>query len=380
MVRSRSASRSASQFERKKREARSSGVASVGAMNDDLCWRAVVARDERADGTFVFAVRTTGVYCRPSCGARRPRRENVRFFADGQAARAGGFRACKRCRPDGPAPARRRTDLVARTCRRIDAAIVAGDAFPRLADLAAKEGMSPFHLQRTFRASTGLSPRAYGAAVRARRARAALGRESTVTRALFAAGYGSSTRFYANARLGMAPRRHRTGVGERIVFATAPCTLGVVLVASTGRGVCAIHLGGSADAVARELRDRFPRADVAPADAGLADVVREVVAVVDGERTDLALPLDVRGTSFQQRVWRAIGAIPRGATATYGEIAASLRPRSGPRAVARACAANPLAVAVPCHRIVGADGEAKGYRWGRARKAALLARERARKH
>ncbi len=375
MPRSRSAARQATQFERKKREAPSNGVASVAAMNDDLCWSAVVARDERADGTFVFAVRTTGIYCRPSCGARRPRRENVRFFAEVGGARAAGFRACKRCRPDGPAPSRRRSALVARVCKRIDDAIANGDTLPRLAELAAAARMSPFHLQRTFRASTGLSPRAYGAAVRAERARAALGRERTVTRALHTAGYGSTSGFYATAQLGMPPRRHRTGRGERIAFATERCRLGVVLVASTDRGLCAIHLGDDDDGVERELRDRFPRADVRPADEAFAAVVRTVVEFVDGERTDLDLPLDVRGTSFQQRVWRAITAIPRGATATYGEIAAALRPRSGPRAVARACGDNPLAVAVPCHRVVGADGGAKGYRWGVERKTALLARE-----
>lgn len=350
-------------------------------MDDDARWRAVETRDAGASGSFVFAVRTTGVYCVPSCGARRPRRANVQFFADGAAARAAGFRPCKRCSPGDATRSDRRTDLVTSVCRRIDEAIVAGQPPPGLRALAALADLSPFHLQRVFRTSTGLSPHAYAAAVRASRVRRALGEESTVTRALHSAGYGSSARFYADAGdvLGMAPRRHRTGAGERIGFATARCSLGIVLVAATARGLCAIHLGDDATSVERELRERFPGADVrASAPAFRRDVDR-VVAFVDGERTDLGLPLDIRGTAFQQRVWRAIAAIPRGATASYTELADRLQPPSGARAVARACAANPLAVLVPCHRVVRTDGGLAGYRWGASRKAALLSRERGEK-
>ena len=336
-------------------------------------WRAVVARDADADGTFVFAVRTTGVHCRPSCGARRPRRENVEFFATTAAAAAAGFRACKRCRPDRAAATGERKRVIERVCRHIESA----ERPPALRELARIAGFSPFHLQRMFRATIGLSPRAYAAAVRARRSRRALGAEATVTAAVFAAGYQSPSRFHADAPrdLGMAPRSYRAGgAGERIHFATASCGLGKVLAAATTRGVCAILLGDDAKELESDLRARFERAEIVRGDAAFGATLAQVVALVDGG-TSLDLPLDIRGTAFQRRVWLELRRIPSGTTVSYAGVARSIGAPRASRAVARACAQNPLAVAVPCHRVVRADGGVSGYRWGEGRKRALLAAE-----
>jgi len=339
-------------------------------------WAAVCARDVRADGTFVFAVRTTGVYCRPSCGARRPLAANVRFFADVAAARAAGFRACRRCAPDAPhADHARRTQLVAQLCRWIDAA----ERPPTLAALAARAGYSAFHLQRMFTAVLGVSPRAYAEARRTERLRAALAAGATVTQAQQRAGYGSASRLHlaAERALGMAPRRARAeGAGERIEFAAVPCSLGRALVAATARGLCAVLLGDDAEALRADLQRRFARATLEPGDAGFRARLAAVVAVVDGAPPPAELPLDLRGTAFQLRVWRELQRIPRGSTVDYAGLAQRLGLPRGARAVARACGDNPVAVVVPCHRVVRADGALAGYRWGLARKQALLARER----
>jgi len=339
----------------------------------DARWQAVVARDATADGTFCFAVRTTGVYCRPSCGARRPRAENVVFFSDAAAAARAGFRACKRCKPDAAAPGA--AGLVVSLCRQLENA----ESTPRLRDLAASAGMSPFHLQRLFKQRTGITPRAYAEAHRAARMRGRLARGESVTRALYAAGYGSSGRFYAVAQqsLGMAPAKYRAGgAGETIQFATGKCSLGAILVAATPRGVAAILLGDDARELAADLRRRFPRAVVVDGDAAFERTVAEVVAFVEARRPALDLPLDIRGTAFQRRVWQELRSIPAGDTRSYAEIARDLGVVHGARAVAQACAANALAVAIPCHRAVRSDGDLAGYRWGRARKQQLLARER----
>lgn len=355
------------------RRARTEAAAAVAS--DAVRWRAVVARDGAADGTFVFAVRTTGVYCRPACPARRPLRANVAFFADGVAARAAGFRACKRCAPDAArSPDAERRALVVQVCRWLDEA----ERTPTLAALAQRTGYSPFHLQRTFRALVGTTPRAYAAARRAERLRAQLAGGAPVTAAMHRAGYGSTSRLHADAErvLGMQPNRaRRGGVGEGIDYHTAACSLGRVLVAATERGLCAVLLGDNDGSLVDELAQRFPQAERRRGDATFAARVRAVVAFVDGEAGDPQLPLDVRGTAFQQRVWQALTRIPRGRTIDYAGLAAELGLPRAARAVAAACAANPLAVLVPCHRVVRGDGALAGYRWGLARKQALLARE-----
>lgn len=341
----------------------------------DARWRAVLARDGEADGAFVFAVRTTGVYCRPSCGARRPRPENVCFFADGSAARAAGFRACRRCAPDAArGDAAQRTRLVAELCRRLAAA----EAPLPLAELARTAGYSPFWLQRVFTAAVGCSPRAFQAAHRAERLRRELAAGATVTAAMHRAGYGSTSRLHAvgERALGMRPARARDGgAGERIEHAVVDCSLGRALCAATSRGLCAILLGDDDAALREDLRRRFPNAQLAAGSRRFVRHLRRVVACLDGERTDPGLPLDLRGTAFQQRVWAALRGIAPGRTADYAAVAARLGAPGSARAVARACGDNPLAVVVPCHRVVRRDGALAGYRWGLARKQALLARE-----
>ncbi|MCJ2083398.1 bifunctional DNA-binding transcriptional regulator/O6-methylguanine-DNA methyltransferase Ada [Methylobacterium sp. J-090] len=344
------------------------------ASDPDACWAAVAARDPAADGRFVYAVRTTGVYCRPGCGARTPRRANVSFYLTPTAARAAGFRPCLRCRPDDPPQAQRHAEAVARACRLIGEA----EEPPALAALARAAALSPFHFHRVFRSVTGVTPKAYAEAVRAERLAAALPTAGTVTEAAYAAGYGTAGRFYAAAgpRLGMSPGAVRKGgAGVAIRFSVAACTLGFVLVAATERGLCAILLGDDPEGPVRELHARFPRAAITRDEAGFAAHVAEVVAFVAAPRRGLALPLDIGGTAFQQRVWEALRTIPAGRTATYTDIAKCIGQPAAVRAVALACAANAHAVAIPCHRVVRADGALSGYRWGAARKAALLARE-----
>lgn len=348
---------------------------SLDFLDVEARWAAVVARDPAADGRFVYAVRTTGVYCRPGCGARTPRRENVSFHTTPAAAREAGFRPCLRCRPDDPPGRARHAGAVARACRLIEAA----EEPPALAALARVAGLSPFHFHRVFRGLTGVTPKAYAEAVRAQRLAAALPGAASVTQAAHAAGYGTAGRFYAVAekRLGMAPAAaRRGGDGIAIRFSVAGCSLGFVLVAATERGLCAILLGDDPEALAHDLRARFPRADIAGAQIGFAARVAEVVAFVEAPGLGLELPLDIGGTAFQQRVWAALRAIPPGRTATYAEIAKGIGQPAAVRAVARACAANAHAVAIPCHRVVRGDGSPSGYRWGVARKADLLMREK----
>lgn len=352
----------------------SAPASAAAAADDEGRWRAVLAKDRRRDGEFVFAVRTTGIFCRPSCGARTPKRENVSFFAAPADARAAGYRACLRCRPEALDPDPQRA-AVERACRRIEAA----PAPLSLGELADVAGMSRYHFARVFRKVTGVTPMAFQQARRRARVEAALGTAPTVTAALYEAGFNSASRFYAGAgaALGMTPTAwRRGGEGETIRCAAVPCALGVVLVAATARGVCAIELGDAADDLAARLRARLPRARFVPADSEFGDWVMRVVDYVREPRGALDLPLDIRGTAFQQRVWDALRAIPAGATATYAEVAARIGAPEAARAVAQACAANAVAVAVPCHRVVRADGGPGGYRWGVARKRELLRRER----
>src|SRR6185436_10137733 len=342
----------------------------------DPRWAAIGKRDAQADGRFVYSVKTTGVYCRPSCGARPPRPENVAFHASPAAAERAGFRACKRCRPAEPSAAQRSADRVAGLCRYIESA---GEALS-LKDLANHAGLSQYHLHRLFKSVTGLTPRAYAAAYRARRVREALGRGAKVTDALYDAGYNSSGRFYeeANAVLGMKPARYRAGgVHEEIRFAVGECSLGAILVAASECGVCAVLLGDDPGQLARDLQDRFPRATLVGGDARFEKLVAKVLGFVEAPRVGLELPLDVRGTAFQQRVWQALQKIPAGKTTTYSRLAKRIGSPGSVRAVAGACAANPLAVVIPCHRVVRNDGALCGYRWGVERKRALIKREAA---
>ncbi|WP_347265822.1 bifunctional DNA-binding transcriptional regulator/O6-methylguanine-DNA methyltransferase Ada [Paracoccus sp. (in: a-proteobacteria)] len=341
---------------------------------DDPRWQMVLRRDRGADRRFVFAVRSTGIYCRPSCPARHARPENVSFHATPAAAEAAGFRPCRRCHPREATPAAIEAARIAAACRLIETAETA----PGLAELAQAAGLGPHHFHRRFKAVTGLTPRAYARACREARLRAALPGAASVTEAIYDAGYGSGSRFYAGAEavLGMAPAAYRKGgTGAEIRFALGQCALGAILVAQSRRGICAIALGDDPEALLREFQDRFPRATLIGADAAFEALVARTVALVESPGQAHDLPLDIRGTAFQGRVWQALRQIPAGSTASYAEIAASLGLPRGARAVAAACAANELAVAIPCHRVIRSDGGLAGYRWGLVRKRALLAHE-----
>ncbi|MGD9743917.1 MAG: bifunctional DNA-binding transcriptional regulator/O6-methylguanine-DNA methyltransferase Ada [Dongiaceae bacterium] len=348
----------------------------AGFASDEAKWEAVCRRDASADGRFFYSVRTTGVYCRPSCAARLAKRANVAFHATTAAAERAGFRPCKRCRPNEAPRAEREAAVIARACRAIESA----EEMPSLATLAASVGMSRFHFHRLFRALTGVTPKAYADAYRARRVRDELAEAGTVTEAIYGAGFNSNGRFYAAADglLGMSPTAFRTGgKGAELRFALGQCWLGAILVAASDKGVAAIMLGEDPDRLLRDLQDRFPQARLIGGDKGFESLVARVVGFVEAPGLGLDLPLDVRGTAFQRRVWEALREIPAGATASYAEIAARIgRPKSV-RAVAQACAANALAVAIPCHRVVRTDGALSGYRWGVERKRALLEREKA---
>lgn len=340
----------------------------------DPRWAAVLARDAAADGRFWYSVASTGVYCRPSCGARTPRPENVHFHASAAEAEQAGFRPCQRCRPDLPPRAERDAARVAALCRHIDAA----ESTPTLTELAQLSGWSPSHLQRVFKAVTGLSPREYARALKAGRVREALASAVSVTDAFVDAGYSSSGRFYeqAGAVLGMTPSAYRAG-GEdaEIRFALGQCSLGAILVAESERGICAISLGDDAETLLRELQQRFPQARLIGADAAFEQRVAQIVGLIEAPGRGTHLPLDIRGTAFQQRVWQALRDIPAGTTLSYAEIARRIGSPEAVRAVGSACAANVLAVAIPCHRVVRSDGGLSGYRWGVERKQTLLARE-----
>jgi AraC family transcriptional regulator of adaptative response/methylated-DNA-[protein]-cysteine methyltransferase len=345
-------------------------------LHDDERWEAVVRRDRAADGAFYYSVRTTGVYCRPSCAARLARRENIRFHATYAEAEQAGFRPCKRCRPSEVSLAARQAAVVAAACRTIEAA----EEMPGLDDLAQSAGMSRHHFHRVFKAHTGVTPKAYADAHRARRVRHELTRSATVTEAIYGGGFHSNGRFYAlsSELLGMTPTAFRAGgSGTSIRFAVGACSLGAILVAATDKGVCAILLGDDPNTLVGDLQDRFPRAELLGGDTDFEQVVAKVVGFVETPARGLDLPLDVRGTAFQQQVWQALRQIPVGSTASYKDIAQRIGAPNAVRAVAQACASNSLAVAIPCHRVVRHNGALAGYRWGVARKRALLDREAA---
>lgn len=338
---------------------------------NDPRWAALASR---SPGAFWYGVRTTGVYCRPTCPSRRPRPDNVVFFATREDAQQAGFRPCRRCKPEQADLPARHAAMVAEACRLIEQA----EEAPDLKSLASTAGISPWHFHRVFKAVTGLTPKAYAAAHRARRVRDELGRAGSVTDAIYEAGYNSNGRFYENAGnlLGMTPRTWREGgTATDIRFALGECALGSILVAKSDRGVCAILLGDDPETLAQDLQDQFPRANLIGGDAEFEKLVAKVVGFVEAPGLGLDLPLDVRGTAFQQRVWQALTEIPAGRTASYAQIAARIGAPGSARAVAQACASNRLAVAIPCHRVVRTDGALSGYRWGVERKRALLQRE-----
>jgi len=341
---------------------------------DDERWRALLNRDSAADGQFVYAVLSTGVYCRPVCPSRLALRKNVRFHATSRDAERAGFRPCKRCKPDEARQVERQAEVVERACRLIETA----DEVPSLDELALSVNLSPSHFHRVFKAQTGLTPKGYAAAHRLRRVRDELGRTPTVTQAIYGAGFNSNSRFYESSChvLGMTPKRFRAGgVGTTIRFAVGDCWLGSILVAASDQGVCAILLGDDPDALTRDLQDRFPNAKLIGGDEEFEQWVAQVVGFVEAPSVGLDLPLDIQGTAFQHRVWEALREIPAGSTASYAEVAERIGQPRSVRAVARACAANPLAVAIPCHRVVRTDGSLSGYRWGVERKGQLLRRE-----
>lgn len=338
-------------------------------------WDALRRRDGAADGHFLYSVATTGVYCHPSCAARPARPENVAFHADRTAAERAGFRACKRCRPDLPPKAEREAALVAQACRSIEAA----EEAVSLDALAAEAGVSPFHFHRLFRRITGVTPKAFAAAHRTARVQQGLGSGQSVTATIYDAGFSSAGRFYeaADGMLGMTPSAwRRGGEGEAIRYAIGDSSLGAVLVGETGRGICAILLGDTAEELSDDLRSRFPKAEISE-DGSLGSDLAAVIAYVDRPGNGIGLPLDIRGTAFQRQVWEVLQTIPAGETRTYGEVAGMIGQPRAVRAVATACSSNRLAVAVPCHRVIAGDGGLAGYRWGIARKRALLRREKA---
>jgi AraC family transcriptional regulator of adaptative response/methylated-DNA-[protein]-cysteine methyltransferase len=338
---------------------------------------AVTERDRSQDGVFYYAVLTTGVYCRPSCPSKRPRRENVIFFRAREAAEQAGFRPCKRCKPEGAAASDPKARLVEKICRYID---THPDEPVTLEALGRAVGMSPFYLQRTFKERTGITPRAYADSRRLNSLKGGLREGHSVTRSLYDAGYGSSSRLYerASAQLGMTPARYRRhGAGVTIRYAIAPSPIGQMLIAATERGICSVQFGNSSVALEHELRAEYPQAEIARSDDKLAGQIKAVRAIIQGNSTK-PLSLDVPATAFQRRVWEELQLIPRGTTKSYSKIAADIGHPKAARAVARACATNPVAVIIPCHRVVREDGVTGGYRWGMDRKKKLLALEAAR--
>ena len=348
----------------------------TGFDREDARWRAVVERDPRADGSFFYAVSTTGVFCRPSCGARTPLRKNVSFYGEASEAERAGFRACKRCNPESTPPQQHHKELVVEACRLIERA----EKEPTLGELSQALGLSPYHFSRVFKRMVGVTPKQYAIAHRSRVAAMNLKTSKDVTSAIYESGYGASSRFYESAR-----RRHgmtatdirKGGDGIEIRYAFGDSSLGLVAVAATKKGICAVLFGASQQELTGDLKERFPKAVLEVAEAG-SDFERWLVQTLDyleGETKPFDLPLDVRGTAFQELVWRALREIPEGHTVSYGKIAERVGRSRSARAVARACAANPVAVIIPCHRVVGSEGALRGYRWGMERKRRLLDRE-----
>ena len=342
--------------------------------DEDRLYAAVVARDKSFDGTFVYSVATTGIYCRPSCPSRHAHRENMAFHASVAAAAAAGFRPCKRCKPDAVSLDVEHAQRVAKACRLIEET----EEAPTLDTLAEAVGLSPYHFHRLFKGITGVTPKAYAIAHRQKRVRDNLKRSANVTEAIHEAGFNSSGRFYAHTdeMLGMTPTNFRAGGKDmQLRFAIGQCSLGAILVAASGKGIAAILLGDDPEMLLRDLEGRFPQAALIGGDRKFEKVLAKAIALIEAPGARFDLPLDVRGTAFQHRVWQALREIPAGKTVSYAELAARIGMPKAVRAVAAACAANRLAVAIPCHRVVRSDQGLSGYRWGVERKRELLARE-----
>jgi AraC family transcriptional regulator of adaptative response/methylated-DNA-[protein]-cysteine methyltransferase len=344
--------------------------------SDSARWTAVVTRDSQADGHFCYSVKTTGVYCRPSCPSRQAKRENVQFHDSCAEAERAGFRPCRRCQPNGPKPTEQYAAIITTACRTIETS----ETPPALDALARAAGLSRFHFHRLFKQHTGLTPKAYATAHRDAALRRALPQRATVTEAIYEAGFNSNSRFYEKSAqtLGMAPQSFRAGgPGETIRFALAECSLGSLLVAASAKGICALALGDSPDQLLRDFQDQFPKAQLLGGDKAFKQTVAQVIAFVEAPRLGLAHPHDIRGTAFQQRVWQALRQIPAGTTVSYSKLAERIGSPRSVRAVASACAANSIAIAIPCHRVVRIGGGLSGYRWGIKRKRSLLDREAA---
>ena len=343
---------------------------------DEERWNAVIRRDRQADGKFIYAVRTTGVYCRPPCASRRPNRGNVVYFETYEEAEQAGYRACRKCRPTGASGPSQPPSAIIRACRLIEEA----EEPPTLEELAGAVGLSSYYFHRLFKKVLGVTPKGFAAAQRVRRLQEGLLQGRAVTEAIYDAGFASSSRCYEGVgeMLGMTPSKYKKGAaGLKIRFAVAKSYLGWVLVAATERGICVIEFGDTPEKLRERLFARFPKAILLDDDRDFAAWVAQVVTFIEAPSRGLDLPLDIHGTAFQQRVWRALQAIPSGSTATYAEVARRIGSPTAVRAVAGACASNPIAVAIPCHRVVRGDGKLGGYRWGAERKRALTAREAA---
>lgn len=349
-------------------------AAQRAAVERDPRWARVLARDASADSEFVYAVRTTGVYCRPSGHARMPRPENVEFFDSAECAEAAGYRPSRRESADVSSVHARHGEAIAAACR----LIVESEVVPSLAEIAGHAGMSAFHFHRIFKARVGLTPKAYADAHRRERVHQSLGAAKSVTEAIYDSGFGSNGRFYESSDrvLGMLPSDYKAGgKNAAIKFAIGECSLGSILVAQSQRGVCAILLGDDPAPLLRQLEDKFPKADLIGGDGQYEELVAAVVGLIEAPGLGLGLPLDIQGTAFQERVWRALREIPVGQTVSYSELARRIGAPGSARAVAQACGANSVAVAIPCHRVVRSDGSLSGYRWGVERKRTLLQRE-----
>lgn len=348
-------------------------------LNDSQAWQAVLDRDRRYDGMFVYAVKSTGVYCRPSCASRRPRREMVEFFEEPKVAEQAGFRSCKRCRPTEMNGERELPQVITRVCRFIDEIIDEGPKLDRLAEVA---GVSPFHLQRSFKSALGISPRQYAELKRFLRFKSRLQKGDDVTTAMYEAGFSGPSRLYEKSTtvLGMTPSAYRAGApGAKIRYTTTESALGRIMVAATEKGVCAVRIGDSDKELEVNLRGEFSRAEITRDDRDLAAYVREIMRAAEGKAITHEIPLDIRHTAFQLKVWQELQRIGVGETRSYQQVAKAIGEPRAVRAVANACASNPVALVIPCHRVVRSDGESGGYRWGIERKQRLLAKEREQK-
>ncbi len=352
-------------------------IEEMQAIDEEIRWRAVQTRDAKFNGIFVYGVRSTGIYCKPSCASRKPRRERVTFFPSCEEAEAAGFRACRRCQPRNVSARAPQTEMVIRACRLIEES---KDDSISLAKLGAELGISPHHLQRIFKSITGVSPRQYAAAHRLEQFKTQIRRGEGVTGAMYDAGYGSSSRLYEKApeQLGMTPKTYaRGGRGMNINYTIADSPLGKLLVATTERGICAVTLGDAETELEASLVREYPNADIRRDGNGSGEAIEQLLGYLGGDERRLDLPLDLQATAFQLSVWEELRRIPYGSTRSYSEVAEGLGQPKAVRAVARACATNPVALVTPCHRVVKQDGSLSGYRWGVERKAKLLAREQA---